>query len=266
MVTSSLFALVFILGLRHGLDADHLACIDGLIRYNWKMKHSVAKYVGTLFSLGHGLVVTGVAVLLGKIGSHVQFPDWLERSVGWISIVSLFLIGWINMRNLLKIPDSSDEFQLSGLKSKWIPKQLNETSNPFLILLIGALFAVASDTISQTSVWALAASNQSHFLCIWLGIVFLLGMMLTDTIDSLLVYRMIAKSGSIGQQASRTMGWAIVFLAFSVSFYEIMNLFFPFIDVNVEAFGAAAFGIVFICYSWLGIRSRLARQAQSPHQ
>jgi nickel/cobalt transporter (NiCoT) family protein len=46
MGTISLIILVFVLGLRHGLDADHLACIDGLTRYNWRMNSPIARWVG----------------------------------------------------------------------------------------------------------------------------------------------------------------------------------------------------------------------------
>ncbi|SDE54720.1 high-affinity nickel-transport protein [Priestia aryabhattai B8W22] len=35
MENLSLILLVFLLGFRHGLDADHLAFIDGQTRYNW---------------------------------------------------------------------------------------------------------------------------------------------------------------------------------------------------------------------------------------
>jgi high-affinity nickel-transport protein len=34
---SALAALVFLLGLKHGFDADHLAAIDGLTRYNARL-------------------------------------------------------------------------------------------------------------------------------------------------------------------------------------------------------------------------------------
>ena len=37
MSTVSIVLLVFVLGLRHGLDADNLAFIDGQTRYNWRI-------------------------------------------------------------------------------------------------------------------------------------------------------------------------------------------------------------------------------------
>ena len=34
----ALLGLVFVLGAKHGLDADHLAAIDGLTRYNLRQR------------------------------------------------------------------------------------------------------------------------------------------------------------------------------------------------------------------------------------
>ena len=53
----SLLILTFVLGMKHGFDADHLATIDGLTRYNAHRNPRLARYCGTLFSLGHGAVV-----------------------------------------------------------------------------------------------------------------------------------------------------------------------------------------------------------------
>lgn len=58
---AGLAALAFSLGLRHGLDANHLAAIDSLVRHNLRSAPRRAAACGALFSLGHGAVVLGVA-------------------------------------------------------------------------------------------------------------------------------------------------------------------------------------------------------------
>ena len=47
----ALCGLVFLLGLRHGFDADHLATIDALTRLNQRRGLGVARWCGVLFSL-----------------------------------------------------------------------------------------------------------------------------------------------------------------------------------------------------------------------
>src|SRR5579875_1337754 len=185
METISLILLVFVLGLRHGLDADHLACIDGLTRYNIRMNSPIARWVGTLFSFGHGLVVTCIAVILGIFMKNFKIPDLVNTVVTWISIVSLFSIGTLNIYNLLRTKSTTAEsFQLSGIKGKFLPRIVQETTNPFFVVLIGAIFALAADTVSQTSMWAIAAGNSASYFPFIMGMIFMLGMMITDTIDS----------------------------------------------------------------------------------
>jgi nickel/cobalt transporter (NiCoT) family protein len=257
MENISLILLVFVLGLRHGLDADHLACIDGLTRYNWRLNSPIARWVGTLFSFGHGLVVASVAIILGVFIKNFKFPEYFDTLVIWISIISLFLIGTLNIYNLLRTKSTSNEdFQISGIKGKFLPRIVQETTNPFLVILIGGLFAMAADTVSQTAMWAIAAGNSGSYMPFILGIVFMIGMMLTDTIDSFVAYRMINQSSRLGQSASRVMGWVIVALAYGVSFYEAFTFFLPWAELDFEIVGVIIFALLVLCYGFVSFRAK----------
>jgi nickel/cobalt transporter (NiCoT) family protein len=263
METVSLIFLVFVLGLRHGLDADHLACIDGLSRYNWRMGSPIARWVGTLFSFGHGLVVAGVAVILGMFMKDFRFPDYFDTFSTWVSVISLFLIGTLNIFNLLRTKSGDGHFQIRGIKGKFIPRFAKETTNPFLIVLIGALFALAADTVSQTSMWAMAAGKSGSYMPLILGITFMIGIMLTDTIDSFVAFRIINQSSKIGQSASRVMGWVIVALAYGVSFYEAITFFYPDMELDFEIVGILSFLFLVLCYIVVSLR---AKSQTSPSQ
>lgn len=253
----SLILLVFVLGLRHGLDADHLACIDGLTRYNFRMNSPIARWVGTLFSFGHGLVVASVAVILGVFIKDFKFPYYFDTLVTWISVVSLFMIGTLNIFNLLRTRSTSNEsFQIKGIKGKFLPRIVQETTNPFLVILIGGLFAMAADTVSQTSMWAIAAGNSGSYMPFLLGITFIIGMMCTDTIDSLVAFLMINQSSRLGQSASRIMGWIIVTLAYGVSFYEAFTFFFPWAEIDFEIVGVIIFLLMLLCFVLVSLRAK----------
>ncbi|WP_419879576.1 sodium:proton antiporter [Brevibacillus centrosporus] len=258
MENLSLIFLVFILGLRHGLDADHLAFIDGQTRFNWRMGSPIARWVGTLFSFGHGAVVASMAVILGMLVNDFTFPEHFDTFATWVSISSLFLIGTLNIYNLLRTKANKQEFHVSGIKGKLISKIAKGTTNPFLIILVGALFALAAETVSQTSVWAIAAGNSNTYMPLILGLVFMLGIMITDTIDSLVVYRMITQSNKHGQFASRMIGWVIVVLAYGVSFYEAFTFFNPWAEIDFEIVGIIVFLFLVGCYFMvkLGTKSR----------
>lgn len=137
-------------------------------------------------------------------------------------------------------------YQLKGIKGKWIPSFLKETTTPFFIILIGALFAIAADTISQTSVWVLSAGNSKPYMPFILGLIFLIGIMIPDTFDSWITCKMLTHSLGLGQRVSRWLGWAIVTLAYGVALYESVIFFFPFIVVNFEVVGIALFLLMFL--------------------
>ncbi|WP_026676869.1 sodium:proton antiporter [Fictibacillus gelatini] len=256
METLSLFLLVFTLGLRHGLDADHLAFIDGQTRYNWRMGSPFARWVGTLFSLGHGGMVAVTAGILGIVMKNFSFPSYFDHFASWVSIISLFLIGTLNTYNLLRTRKSNEEFHLSGLKGKFIPKVARGTTNPLLIVLVGALFALAAETVSQTAVWSLAAGNRGEYTPLMLGIVFMFGMMITDTIDSLIVYKMVNQSSQLGKSASRLMGWVIVILAYGVSFYLAFTYFNPWAELDFEIVGVILFIFLVATFIFVSVRSK----------
>ena len=90
---TALCALVFLLGLKHGFDADHLATIDGLTRYNARLGRRFGRYCGALFSLGHGVIVLVIALVVGAASERWDAPQWLEQFGAWISILFLTLIG-----------------------------------------------------------------------------------------------------------------------------------------------------------------------------
>ena len=75
----SLVAVVFLLGLKHGLDPDHLAAIDGLTRFNAQRRPKLSRWSGLLFSAGHGVVVTIVAIAVATVATEWRAPAWLEQ-------------------------------------------------------------------------------------------------------------------------------------------------------------------------------------------
>ncbi|MNM11693.1 High-affinity nickel-transport protein NixA [compost metagenome] len=256
MSTVSLLLFVFVLGLRHGLDADHIAFIDGQTRYNERLGSPIARWVGSLFSLGHGGMVAIMGIALNRIARTWTIPKGFDTFAGWVSIAALFIIGTLNLSQLLRSSGQRRNFELKGLKGAIFGKISGGTTNPLMIILVGALFALAAETISQTSVWALAASTQSAYLPIVLGVVFMLGMMITDTLGGLITFRMIRHTERAGESSLRAIGWLIVLLAYGVSFYQAYTFFNPEVEMNAEAAGIAIFATVLICSLFLILRSR----------
>ena len=86
---------VFALGLRHGLDPDHIASVDALTYQGG------SRWAGALFALGHGGAVTLVAVLVSLLSARGQVPA-ISAVFGGIDLLLavLFAIAWLRLRRL----------------------------------------------------------------------------------------------------------------------------------------------------------------------
>lgn len=233
----ALLALVFVLGLKHGFDADHLATIDGLTRFNAAAnKPRLSRWSGLLFSLGHGAVVMTVAVLVGVVAKRWAIPGWVEGLGAWISILFLLALGAVNLMAVFRArPDQI--VRMTGLKGRWLG-QLSQASHPVLIACVGALFALSFDTLSQTALFSLAASSMAGWMfSVVLGMTFMLGMIATDGINGLWISHLLNRADQRALIASRVMGLTVGGLSLLVGIYGIAKVFHPEIGAHTETQG-----------------------------
>ncbi|MBS4095870.1 MAG: nickel transporter [Sulfuricella sp.] len=223
-----LLGLVFVLGIKHGFDPDHLATIDGLTRFN-AADRRLARLCGFLFSLGHGVVVMAVAVSVGLLAAQWHAPEWLEDTGAWISIVFLLLLGALNLSAVLSTAPGQ-VVQPVGLKGRLLGR-LQHTRHPALIALVGALFALSFDTLSQAALFSLTARGIGGWqYALLLGFTFMVGMMLTDGVNGLWISRLIRRSDQLACIVSRTMGLVVASLSLLVAGFGIAKYFSPAID------------------------------------
>ncbi len=212
----ALLALVFIFGAKHGLDADHLATIDGLTRFNLRHAPARARWCGSLFSLGHGAVVMCIALAVGLATSRWQVPPWMDDLGTWISIGFLTLLGTLNLHAVFVTPADALVAPI-GIKSGLL-RRLQATSHPFAIAAVGALFALSFDTLSQAALFAVTATQHGgvgHALA--LGLAFTLGMLLADGINGLWIASLLRRADYRARIASRVMGLMVAAISFSVA-------------------------------------------------
>jgi len=260
----ALLALVFILGARHGLDADHLATIDGLTRYNLRLSPRRARWCGSLFSLGHGAIVMLIALGVGLVSTQWQVPEWMEDLGTWISIGFLTLLGILNLRAVLTAPAGAMVATV-GIRAGLL-RRLQATSHPLAIAAVGALFALSFDTMSQAALFAVTATQHgglAHTLA--LGLAFTIGMLLADGANGLWIARLLRRADHRARIASRVMGLMVAAISFAVAgfglarwlngavaqWYEGKELL---VGVGVIVLLAASFAIG----TWLARSTRLA--------
>jgi high-affinity nickel-transport protein len=255
--------LMFVLGLRHGLDPDHIACIDGLTWRALSHDHDGhAKWIGTLFAIGHGLLVTSIAVGVSRLARTIAVPDAVVQVFGWIPTALLLLVGTLNLR-LLRRRDTA--FTPTGWKLKLIPQRLRNHSSPWAVVLIGVLFATVFDTATQASAWGYVASNKGGGMLAALGagLVFTTGMIITDTLDGRLICRINRSTDgqAIGRRYRRALGWLIVYISYGVAAYNICKALVPAIELDELAYSLAGFSLVvvmIVILAWSSRRQGLA--------
>jgi high-affinity nickel-transport protein len=220
-----LTALVFLLGLRHGFDPDHLVAIDGLTRAS--PRQEMRRWNGVFFSLGHGAVVTLVGMAVALVASEWQAPAWLRDLGALISITVLLMLGIANLAMLFRTPSGSS-VPLVGIRSRWFAEKLSGASHPVFIASIGAAFALSFDTISHTLVFSLTGATMAGWLfATLLGLVFTLGMMLTDALNGWWVARMVRAADERARRASRAMSIAIAALCLAIAAAGAVELDLP---------------------------------------
>ena len=233
---SALCALVFLLGMRHGFDADHLAAIDGLARLGSRRKRAYAPYSGALFSIGHGSVVVLIALGVGLFSERWSPPTWLDATGALVSIGFLLSIGFVNLRAVLRAP--RDELvPLVGVKGPVLKKLFGRVAGADSaagVATVGALFAISFDTVSQAALFAVTAAQfggVTHALT--LGALFVLGMLATDGLNGWWISRLISRADQTAAIASRIMSVAVSCVSLLVAAFSIGKLLSP----AVEAWG-----------------------------
>jgi high-affinity nickel-transport protein len=248
---TALCLLVFLLGLRHGFDADHLAAIDGLTRINQRRGRAFAPQCGMLFSLGHGIVVLAIALTVGIAQRSQHVPAWLELSGAWISIGFLALIGAVNLRAVLTAAPQTAVVPV-GVKGAFL-KRAMQAGHPLTVALVGTLYAISFDTVSQSVMFSLTATRFGGLASsLFIGALFVLGMVITDGANGLWISQLIVRSDRVGVIASRVMGSGIAIVSLLTAAYGATKLAAPALDnwssTHEWTVGAAVMGGVLLFY------------------
>ncbi len=231
--------LAWLFGLRHAVDADHIAAIDNVVR---KLVQSGYRAWdgGLFFALGHSaivLIACAAAAVFPAAGWAAPFRD---AAAFWGTIVSatfLFLIALTNsvtLRRLWRVRgDTGGEIALTGglLTRVLKPVQLLVTRS-WHMLFVGFLFALGFDTASEVMLLALTGQQAAAGLPLSSVLVFpalfTAGMVLVDAADSA------AMTGAYHwafDNPARKAGYNIVvtslsvFAALSIGGLEVLGLF-----------------------------------------
>ena len=210
IVLAGLGLVSYVLGLRHGVDADHIAAIDNTTRrLLQERKRPLA--VGTWFSLGHSTVVVGLilAFVLAARAVSSRLPA-LQADGNLVgTVVSggfLWIIGLVNAviavggyKALRKMREGRlDQTELDelmgrrGFMSRRFHRLFKVVSQPWQIYPIGVLFGLGFDTATEVALVAISvgvgvSAHVPLYYVLVLPLMFTCGMVLVDTTDGVVM-------------------------------------------------------------------------------
>lgn len=202
--------LAYTLGLRHAVDADHIAAIDNVTRKLMQEgKRPVT--VGFFFSLGHSTVVTlmSIGIAVAAAALQTRFADM--KAVGGmigtsVSALFLFLLAFFNLLILISVwrafravkrGEALKEQDLDlllnnrGVLSRLFRPLFRLASRSWHLFPMGLLFGLGFDTATEVALFGLSAAEAAKGVPFWTIMVFpalfTAGMSLVDTTDGILM-------------------------------------------------------------------------------
>ena len=280
--------LAYSFGLRHAVDADHIAAIDNVTRKLMQQgKRPVA--VGLMFSLGHSsiVIVGSIAIAATALAMHHRIDA--AREIGGVigTLVStLFLFG-IAIVNLIVLRSVYRTFTRVRRGGTYVEEDfdlllgnrgfLNRLFRPMFKIIrcswhmypLGLLFGLGFDTATEIGLLGISAAEASKGLSLWsilvFPVVFAAGMSLIDLTDNIL---MLGAYGWAYVKPIRKLYYNItitsvsVVVAFAVGGIEALGLlsgrlhpkgvFWTMINTLNGNFGLLGYGIIgLFALSWI---------------
>ena len=174
---------MFLLGLRHALDVDHITAIDNLVRLHNATRKS--RWVGAGFSIGHMISVLAEMILIIYVIGNITRIDQLSFWGGVIGAIALGIIGIVNIYSMKKWGKTGSAILASKVLAR------TGVMNPFSsALLTGMVFGLGFDTATQISaitLSAVASATLGMQMALILAGFFAAGMIPVDTLDSFIL-------------------------------------------------------------------------------
>jgi len=251
-------ALIFLLGMRHGLEPDHLAAVDGLTLRSQAASPRWAPWMGTLFALGHGVTVLAIVAVAALASQQFSPSETLFGWLEWLPIALLLLIAAMNARSLLA------GAQLAEVRGRLLPRWLRRASGPFAAILVGMLFALVFDTALQAAAWGYAAVALGGMQpALLTGLVFAVGMGVTDTFDGWVTAKVMRTGqAEIVRAFRRRLGWPIVAICVAMAGTLAAGKFdsaWSLPESWTAALGAAMVLLMAVLYGWTLLSLRRVR-------
>lgn len=279
--------LAWIFGLRHAVDADHIAAIDNVVRqFTQQRKPSLA--IGLWFALGHSTIVIIFTLIVAIFANAFKPQIDAFQTIGGtlatlISGSFLLLIAFINFFIFLKIWNVFKEFRTNkhysiedmdnildsrGFLTRFLKPAFRMVSKEWHMYPLGFLFGLGFDTATEIGLLGIAAIQAAKGMSTWdimiFPALFTCGMTLIDSTDSIVMtgaYNWAFKEPLRKLWYNLTMTGISIFVAIIIGGIEILGLLhdkFQFsgffwntiaaMQENLGSVGFIVIGIFILCW------------------
>ena len=280
--------LAYSFGLRHAVDADHIAAIDNVTRKLMQEGKQLVT-VGLMFSLGHSTIVFLGSIAMASAAVLLQHRMDAFRSLGGVigtlvSTAFLFGIAFVNLTVLRAVyrvfvrvrngalyveKDLNPLLADRGILARFFRPLFAMIRQSWHMYPLGLLFGLGFDTATEIGILSISATEASKGLPIVSTLVFpalfAAGMSLVDTTDNVL---MVGAYGWAFVKPVRklyynmTITLVSVLVAFLIGGIEALGLFvnqfhlsgvlWSFVRKLNDNFGTLGFYIIgFFVLSWI---------------
>jgi high-affinity nickel-transport protein len=202
--------LAYSFGLRHAVDADHIAAIDNVTRKLMQRgKRPVA--VGLMFSLGHSTIVIVGSIAIAATALALQHRIDAVKEIGAVigTLVSALFLFAIAVVNLIVLRSVCHSFIRVRRGERYVEEDLDmllgnrgflaHLFRPMFNLIrtswhmypLGILFGLGFDTATEIGVLGISAAEAAKGLSLWsilvFPVLFAAGMSLVDSTDNVLM-------------------------------------------------------------------------------
>ncbi len=202
--------LAYSFGLRHAVDADHIAAIDNVTR-KLMQEHKRPVAIGLMFSLGHSTIVLLGSIAIAATTLALQHRFDAVREIGGVlgtllSSLFLFAIALVNLTVLRSVyhtfvrvraghPYVEEDLDLllsgRGLLARLFRPLFGMIERSWHMYPLGILFGLGFDTATEIGLLTLSAAEASKGLSLSSVLIFptlfAAGMSLVDTTDNILM-------------------------------------------------------------------------------
>ncbi len=208
MLSTCMLAYTF--GLRHAVDADHIAAIDNVTR---KLMQQGQKplCVGLFFSLGHASIIMVFSVIVGFAARILTCCEEQYQVIGGLigTIISasfLLILAIVNMMILIAVwrsfaavkrgePLIEEDLDIllnnNGFITRMVKPLFRIVTQSWHMFPIGLLFGLGFDTATEVALFGISASQASQgaslSTMLVFPVLFTVGMAIVDATDGILM-------------------------------------------------------------------------------